>query len=90
MHGPDLDGTRADKAELIAHVLHTEQIEARYAVMIGDRSHDVLGARANQLRAIGVRWGYGGADELREAGAWRLCDTPEDLPQLVALAHQTA
>ena len=47
--------------------------------MVGDRSHDVIGARANGLRAIGVLWGYGSRDELTAAGADALVATPGDL-----------
>ena len=37
--------------------------------MIGDRKHDVLGAKENGLRSIGVTYGYGSHDELQDAGA---------------------
>jgi phosphoglycolate phosphatase len=79
VHGSELDGTRADKTELIAHVLAQEQIHPTEAVMIGDREHDIKGALANGVRPIGVLWGYGSRDELAEAGASVLFDTPESL-----------
>jgi phosphoglycolate phosphatase len=37
--------------------------------MIGDRSHDIVGARANRVQSRGVLWGYGTRDELVAAGA---------------------
>ena len=40
--------------------------------MIGDHSHDVLGAKANGIDAIGVTYGYGSREELISAGAWQL------------------
>jgi phosphoglycolate phosphatase len=40
-YGSELDGTRSDKAKLIAHVLAEEKIPAAEAVMVGDREHDV-------------------------------------------------
>ena len=46
------------------------------AVMIGDRSHDIRGALANGLAAIGVTYGYGSRKELCEAGATWICDEP--------------
>lgn len=67
VHGSEFDGTRVDKAEVIAHVLAREGIDGREAVMVGDRSHDVIGARANGIPVIGVGWGYGSAEEF--AGA---------------------
>ena len=47
--------------------------------MIGDREHDVKGALANGVAAVGVLWGYGSRQELMQAGASALCETPESL-----------
>jgi phosphoglycolate phosphatase len=79
IYGSELDGTRADKRELIAHILEKEQIHPRDAVMVGDREHDIKGAIANGVRPVGVLWGYGSREELTEAGASVLCETPESL-----------
>lgn len=79
VHGPDLAGNRADKAELIAHVLAHEEIAPEHALMIGDRSHDIVGATANSVASIGVLWGYGDHAELTTAGAGRLCAEPAEL-----------
>jgi len=49
------------------------------AVMIGDRAGDIVGARANGIRSIGVLWGYGSETELTDAGADGLCGTPAEL-----------
>lgn len=72
IHGSELSGLRADKSELIAHVLAVEGIVPEGALMIGDRAHDVVGARNNGLRSAGVLWGYGSREELTTAGADRL------------------
>lgn len=79
IHGSELDGTSADKRQLIAHVLEQEQIHPPEAVMVGDREHDIRGAIANGVRPVGVLWGYGSREELTQAGASLLCDTPESL-----------
>ena len=50
--------------------------------MVGDRLFDVVGAHANGLPAIGVTWGIGTAEELRDAE--RVIDTPDELPAVVA------
>jgi phosphoglycolate phosphatase len=47
--------------------------------MVGDRRHDVEGARANGIASIGVTWGYGTRDELDEAGADVICENVDDL-----------
>lgn len=76
VYGSELDGSRADKRDLIAHVLEQERTLATEAVMIGDREHDIKGALVNGVRPIGVLWGYGSRDELTKAGAAVLCENP--------------
>ena len=75
--GAELDGTRADKSDLLAYALKTAAVESSHAVMIGDRSHDMIGARNNGIRGIGVLYGYGSEQELTAAGASQLCATPK-------------
>ncbi|MGE0358134.1 MAG: HAD hydrolase-like protein [Burkholderiales bacterium] len=84
VHGSELDGTRAGKPELIAEVLRFQGLPAAETVMVGDREHDVIGARANGLLAIGALWGYGSRDELVAAGASALCERPGDLAGALA------
>jgi phosphoglycolate phosphatase len=74
--GAELDGTRADKSDLLAHALKTTSVDPSRAVMIGDRSHDMIGARNNGMQGIGVLYGYGSEQELIAAGASHLCATP--------------
>ena len=84
IYGPELDGTRDHKHELVAHLLSCEGVRPGNAVMIGDRDHDVIAAARNDLRAIGVTWGYGSAAELMNAGATVLCDSPSKLVDTLA------
>ena len=74
--GSELDGTRVNKVELLAYALEETGVDPAQAVMIGDRSHDVVGAKKNGIRAVGVTYGYGTAEELTEAGASHLCASP--------------
>ena len=53
------------------------------AVMVGDREHDVLGAKKNGLPCIGAVYGYGTAGELTAAGADQIAETPEALETLI-------
>jgi phosphoglycolate phosphatase len=78
-HGSELDGRNDDKGELIAHLLRNERLAAEDCLMFGDRKHDVIGAAKNGVRAVGVTWGYGSEEELREAGASALCHAPAAL-----------
>jgi phosphoglycolate phosphatase len=79
--GSELDGTRTDKSELLAHALQTTEGSPSRSVMVGDRKHDVIGARANGITGLGVLYGYGDEEELRQAGATQLFATPEELKQ---------
>jgi len=82
VYGSELDGTRTDKTELLRYA-QRERSEPRDSVMIGDRHHDIVGARNNGFRAIGVTYGYGTADELLGAGAECLAAAPGELPGLI-------
>ena len=55
----------------------------RPAVMVGDRRFDVAGAHENGLPAIGVLYGYGGREELENAGADYLAADLHELKQLL-------
>ena len=82
--GATLDETRTDKAEVIAYALETAGITDKTGlVMVGDREHDVLGAKKNSLPCIGAVYGYGTAGELTAAGAAALADTVEELHKLL-------
>ena len=77
----NLEGTRDSKSLVIEHTL--EQLGASATshriVMVGDRRHDVHGAREHGIDTIGVLWGYGDPDELTDAGAIALAERPQDL-----------
>ena len=83
VNGSEMDGTRANKAQLIKHILHCQKIEASNVVMIGDREHDMIGAAANAIPAIGALWGYGSGRELMESGATLCARVPRLLPELI-------
>ena len=88
VYGTGLDGRFDDKVHLLSHALQTENIAADDAVMIGDRAVDVAAAGAHGMPTIGVLWGYGSRDELREAGAAPLCTTPHELAEYLRRERQ--
>ena len=82
--GSNLDHTRVAKTEVIAHVLLERRgIDRGTAVMVGDREHDIIGARHNGLTAVGVTYGYGTNEELRGAGATVVADSLHELAALL-------
>jgi len=76
--GAELDGTRSDKSELLAFAL-AQSGPALICSMVGDRSHDVIGALTNDITPVGVSYGYGSRQELMEAGATLIVDRPAEL-----------
>lgn len=79
--GSELDGTRSDKAEVIEEALHRIGYDNRRecVLMVGDRRHDVEGAKKCGLQCVGAAYGYGGREELLKAGAVYIAETVEDL-----------
>ncbi|MBQ4563722.1 MAG: HAD family hydrolase [Lachnospiraceae bacterium] len=82
--GATMDATRHNKCDVIAYALETCGItDLSDVVMVGDREHDVLGARENGLDSIGVLFGYGNREELLAAGATQIAETVEDILNFV-------
>lgn len=77
--GSEFDGTRSKKSEVICEVLKQLKITSDEAIMIGDRKHDIIGAKEVGTSSIGVTFGYAKAGELEEAGADFIVNSPEDL-----------
>ena len=82
--GAELDGTRADKSHLLQYALQETATDPADALMIGDRSHDMIGAGNNGIRGIGVLYGYGSRDELIGAGARHVCASPAEIPGCIS------
>lgn len=60
--GASLDGTRAAKADVLARALEQLDPLPDRVLMVGDRAHDVAGARAHGIDTVVVEWGYGAQD----------------------------
>ncbi|HEY9258583.1 HAD family hydrolase [Chitinophaga sp.] len=79
VYGSELDGTRADKGELIKYLLTKENLAAEHTIMVGDRKHDIIGAKKNDIACIGVGYGYGSTEELNAAAPDYIFNTVADL-----------
>lgn len=79
--GSEMDGRRTDKSEVIEEALHRLHMEKERdkVLMVGDREHDVTGAKACGIQCIGVAYGYGTREELQKAGAVYIAETVDDL-----------
>lgn len=81
--GASFDETRSEKWDVIEYAMDSLKLTDRSEiVMIGDRKHDIIGAKKTGLDSVGVLWGYGDREELTVAGADVIFDT---VGQLTAL-----
>ena len=83
--GPEMDGTRNTKPEVIAYALERCDIDdPKTVLMIGDRADDVNGAKENGIDCAGVLWGFGSREELERAGAVSVLTAPKNILELFA------
>ena len=84
MCGATFDGRISKKSEVIEYAIRTAGVTDRSSVlMIGDREHDVLGARAAGVDSLGVLFGYGSREELEGAGATYIAESVKDLGKML-------
>ncbi len=82
--GSNLDGSMTDKAELIGLVLNNfEYLPGDQIIMVGDRKHDVEGARANGIDVAAVAYGYASREELLYSQPSYIVDTVSELEKLL-------
>jgi phosphoglycolate phosphatase len=87
--GPARDDKKTDKGSLIRKALDflgkpgTDRFLKEHTVMVGDRMFDIEGAVETGIDSIGVLYGYGDRQELKNAGATWIADTPSDVVQLL-------
>lgn len=77
IYGCGFDGSLGEKTDLLRHLIREEALDPDDTFMIGDRKYDIVAARENGIRSIAVLWGFGSAEELRDADA--SCASPSEL-----------
>ena len=95
--GPALDGDGTEKGDVVAQALGALHVDLDDVVLVGDRSHDVVGAHENGIPCIGALWGYGSREELADAEALAadvdelamLLGVPPTISATAALDHAT-
>jgi phosphoglycolate phosphatase len=81
--GADHENGISNKAQVLQNAVNVLGGLPQNAVMVGDRYHDIEGAKAVGLDSIGVLYGYGDEDELTKAGSDYLVDSINDLAQML-------
>ena len=79
IYGSELSGRLDNKVELIRHVIRSAALAPEETLMVGDRMFDIIGARENGCLSVGVTYGYGSEEELREAGADLIFANPQEI-----------
>lgn len=79
--GSEPEGGRTNKTEVIEEALrrmgltdHRDQV-----IMVGDKEHDVFGARRAGLECIAVSYGYGTKEELENARPLKIVNSVEEI-----------
>lgn len=87
MGGASLDHTIGTKAQVIGRVLEAlpAPVDPSRTIMIGDREHDIHGARHHGIETIAVRYGYARPGELEAAEPRAIAETMEDIATLLGL-----
>lgn len=83
VYGALPEGGLDDKQDLLAYILADQGLSPADTVMIGDRLHDMHAAQHNDIRSIGVLWGYGSQTELEASGAGAVAAVPDDVARLI-------
>lgn len=80
--GATFDQSRVSKSDVIAFLLNQSK-DCDNTVMVGDTAFDVIGANAHGIPTIGVAWGYGTVEDMQNAGATAIAESPAHLLQLL-------
>lgn len=84
MCGASLDGIRGKKGDVIRYALEKNQITNKdEVVMVGDRLHDIAGAKENGIKSVGVLYGFGDREELELAGADKIAEDMDELEHVL-------
>ncbi|MFC4322904.1 HAD family hydrolase [Litchfieldia salsa] len=82
--GSNLDGTRSSKTEIIQYILDKyDKHPLGDFIMIGDRKHDLIGAKNTGIDSIGVTYGYGSVEELKSSNPNYLVNEVIDIETVI-------
>ncbi|MDU4018151.1 MAG: HAD family hydrolase [Finegoldia magna] len=65
--GATMDQSRVEKEDVIAYLIEKTGIKPEESIMVGDRLHDIEGAKLNNIKAIAAGYGFGNEDEYENA-----------------------
>lgn len=77
--GSAMDEKNSSKTQIIKFAIDSNKLASEDIIMIGDRKHDIIGAKANNVHCAGVLYGYGDLFELQDAGADDIIETVDSI-----------
>jgi phosphoglycolate phosphatase len=81
--GADMSPQSAEKSLIVARALKECGADKSQTIMVGDRQHDIIGAKRNDIDSVGVLYGYGSKEEFETFGATYIAQTPQDVVNVV-------
>ena len=84
--GASMDEVRVRKGDVIAYTMEqagVQDVDRSRMVMVGDREHDVFGAKEQGIDCVGVLFGYGSREELEAAGTWKIAADMDELTKIL-------
>lgn len=88
IYGPGFDGQLDNKADLLKSIIQTHTLSPNNCCLVGDRCYDAIAALHNGVTPIGVLWGFGSEEELKEAGVELFCTKPGEIPGMIRTLSQ--
>lgn len=89
--GASMDGTRNNKTAVIREVfrrLGLSEKDKKDMIMIGDRRHDIQGAKDCGIDSLGVYYGFAKTGELERAGADHIARSVEEVVKILGAQEQ--
>ncbi len=84
LEGSELDGRNTDKAQVIRNAMQKLGATSENTIMVGDREHDIIGAEKNNIKCIGVSYGFGTDEEMENGGALKIAHSTGELLEILS------
>ncbi len=85
LEGATMDESRSEKTQVIDHLIKTYGLDKERIIMVGDRDHDIYGAKENGIESLGVLYGYGSREELKKAGCKNFAKTVKEVEKFLSI-----
>lgn len=83
--GSTLDEKRTAKSEVIYETLNRMNLlnNREYILMVGDRKHDIIGAKSQDIDCLAVSYGYGSISELKNSKPLEIINSIDEILEIL-------